>query len=156
MNFNAFEPRKGLAHFFNRYTKSDKTDFFFEHVWWGWRCKAVLRTPSLGRSGRSFAGTWVEWNRGRWEHTQYQAEISAIRTFQRDSEVLEIANNLGPAMDKIKKELNSLFARLPQAFVDKTSDAGVKLWTVKRELIDAVYLLFRNMGSRTALWDGVA
>eukprot|EP00438_Fugacium_kawagutii_P032659 Skav216055 [mRNA] locus=scaffold2261:43565:44035:- [translate_table: standard] len=155
MKFNAFPPKQALDHFFYRYLQSEVLDFSFEYEWWGRHCQAALRTPSLGRSGRSFEGKWEEWKGGNWRNIQRKAEISAMKTFQRDSEVLEIAKKLPPALDKIKKELNSLFSGLPQTFVDKTSQAGVSIWTVKRELVDAVYLLFRNMGCRTALWDGV-
>ena len=94
--------------------------------------------------------TTERWFEGEWCWTQYDAEVSAIEAFRSDEEVLEIAENLPPMMNQIKKSVT-----LRREEKDRLHAANIPQAVVMKELIQAVYIHFRDLGCRTAIWDGV-
>ena len=147
LNLQKLEPtqKKLLRPFLHRYHAGiEKPEDRYCHLEFandeGW-VKATL-TVSL-TTERCFEGEWC-WN-------EDDAEVSAVEAFRSDEEVLEIAENLPPTMGDIEKTVT-----LRREEIDRLHEANILEAVVMKELVQAVYIHFRELGCRTALWDSEA
>ena len=86
-----------------------------------------------------------------WRIARKVAMKDAIRAFSQDLEVQEIAKDLPPRQKRIK-EANSL-----RSYEKKEMRAaGIDPKVVQKELMQVVFLHFRKLGGRNAIWDGNA
>ena len=79
------------------------------------------------------------------------AEESAVIAFREDPEVREIAKVLPPPRKKIKE-----WVHLNSQERERLVAAGFDTSIVLEEFVQSVYMHFRELGCRTALWDGNA
>ena len=147
MKFGDYKGRDAVTVFFCRYTGCDEKDYSFDCTWRRGYCKAVLKTPSLG--DRTFEGKWKRGSNR--EKSRHLAEFSAIDAFKADREVLEIAASLPPPITRIKEKI---FLRKDEYLAVKAH--GLVPTEVVRRMVHRVFLEFRELGCRTALWDGMA
>ena len=104
------------------------------------RTRATLTAHSLKRQFR-----------GQWCISKRLAEQSAVNAFREDPKILEIAKALPPTLKRIRANL-----RLTKLEKSSLQSTGIEPRDVVKELIHAVYPYFRDMGCRTATWDGNA
>ena len=142
-----------LTDFFQRYHSLEDAEagtkasaywkFSFEQTdnsTWPWyRVRATLTAHSLNE--RQFKGDWC--------NSERLAEKSAINAFREDPEVSEIAKRLPPIMKRLRENL-----KLSKAEKSSIEAAGIQPRDVVNELMHTVYMYFRDLGCRTALWDG--
>ena len=103
--------------------------------------KATLTAHSL--KDRKFESEWCV--------TRRLAELSAIKVFREDPEVQQIAKLLPPSQKKIKDK-----ASMKKEEKDALKARGIDSGMVHKELVQRVYIHFRDLGCRNALWDGNA
>ena len=136
-----------VIRFFERYAQqsSDNCDHHFETqtVQGGPAYQTRLVTPSL--YGWTFVG-YVCANKSA-------AETSACCAFWNDCRVQEIASKVPPTSTKIKKCVTS---QLKGPFKKSLQERGISLALLTKEARDAIFLKFKDMGCRLALWDGNA
>eukprot|EP00438_Fugacium_kawagutii_P020884 Skav211775 [mRNA] locus=scaffold305:59966:60415:+ [translate_table: standard] len=148
MDLSELEPSiEGLVQpFLHRYHAGTEDvshlwSFSYHHhgVW----LKATLTTSGIAREDRSFEGK-------EWCYSSRLAEMSAIRVFREDADVRRIAKRLPPTMARMRDS-----CRLKKDEKAAVRAAGIDPRVVVRELVQAVYMHFRDLGCRTALWDGI-
>lgn len=103
--------------------------------------KATLTAHSL--KDRKFESEWCV--------TRGLAEQSAIKVFREDPEVQQIAKLLPPSQKKIKDK-----ASMKKDEKDALKARGIDSGMVHKELVQRLYIHFRDLGCRNALWDGNA
>ena len=109
----------------------------------GWYMFKATLTMHLLRD-RKFEGEWVY-------HNKRMAERSAIVAFRDDPEVQEIAAWLPPGQKCIRNNIKPKPAEKEAALAH-----GIHWTVLHKELIKQLFLRFRDLGCRTALWDGHA
>ena len=155
MNLSALEPSiEGvLQPFLHRYHAGLNPENDVKHFWkfsfeeyWGDgppQFLATLMISGISPKDREFKGT-------EWCCSPRKAQMSAIRVFCEDAEVQAIAEQLPPPYPKISES-----CKLKKGEKAAVKDAGIKEYKpVEKELQKFLYLRFRALGCRTALWDG--
>ena len=121
------------------YPKGLHWDFSYERK--ESRVKATVK--AYGLNGQCFEGEW--------SINDHETEQSAITVFRDDPEVREISKVLPPSLKGIRENLR--FNKQERALMEKE---GLTVGDVTTVLSRAVYMQFRNLGCKTALWDGNA
>lgn len=136
-------PRGSMDTFFIRYTAlPDKRDnYYFKYI-----KKEPVGAVVAQLITTSFYDMVFEGDAMR---TPLQSERSACRKFIQDPAVLEAAHLLPPQMLHIKNRVN-LLAKQKQALREQGYDPK----ELQREMENKLYLAFRSLGCRTAMWDG--
>eukprot|EP00438_Fugacium_kawagutii_P025380 Skav223567 [mRNA] locus=scaffold34:285779:286249:- [translate_table: standard] len=146
MKYGGTPDKKTIRLFFERYTQqpSDNCDHYFDTqtVQEGRAWQSRLVTPSFKRT---FLGGVCP--------TKFAAENAACWTFWNDPKVKEIASLLPPATTKVKKYVTS---QLKGPFKKSLLERGINLAVLTKEARDEIFLQFKDMGCRLALWDGNA
>ena len=134
-------PRRAVDNFFERYTgkaAGDHRDHYFQ-----WPDEQVmiaeLVTPSF----------YNKVFRGQEESTAVEAELSACRCFAQDPDVLEACRKLPPPLSRIRD-----LVYLSPWQKDALRKQGYDPQILQREMGDKLHLKFRDLGFRTAVWDG--
>ena len=135
--------RASMDAFFMRYTglpdKRDNYHFKYIKKWPVGTVVAQLITTSF--YDMVFEGEAMR--------TPWQSERSACRKFIQDPAVLEAAHMLPPQMVTIKNRVNLLAKQK-----NELREQGYDPKEIQREMADKLYLAFRSLGCRTAIWDG--
>ena len=146
MNLLEREPSvEGLLQpFLHRYHGIENVNHLwsFSYQYYGKWVKATLKTSGISRDDRVFEG-------GEWCYSTRLAEMAAIQVFREDAEVRAIAEQIPPTMQRIRENC-LLNKHQKKALRDCDIDPGV----VHKELMQILYMHFRALGCRTALWDG--
>ena len=127
-----------LRHFLARYKQSEIEDHQFE-MERDSRGKevAVLTVPSFSR--RRFRGAPMP--------VRQLAKESSCVAFFEDPEVREVARRLPPTITQVKRHVTMMLGR-------ERKEGMLK--KVAQELVQEFVKIFKDMGCRTALWDGNA
>eukprot|EP00438_Fugacium_kawagutii_P032468 Skav227704 [mRNA] locus=scaffold79:2593:3036:+ [translate_table: standard] len=104
--------------------------------------KATLHAHSL-RERKFESPTWFP--------SERLAETAVIKVFRDDPEVQEIARHLPPPQKRVKDSV-----RMTRAEKDPLEAHGFDTGMVLKELAQRVYIHFRDLGCRNAIWDGNA
>eukprot|EP00438_Fugacium_kawagutii_P006332 Skav213287 [mRNA] locus=scaffold2236:80465:80764:- [translate_table: standard] len=89
---------------------------------------------------------------GRPKGTREQAENATIRdVFLQDADVLDVAEKLPPTMDSIRQ-----FTVLSTDQKKECRDQGIDRADLHRQLQHCIYMGFRELGCRNAVWDQAA
>eukprot|EP00438_Fugacium_kawagutii_P022966 Skav236008 [mRNA] locus=scaffold1815:107738:108223:+ [translate_table: standard] len=144
------DARERILRFFERYQMGQAVDHTFQvrkirdsrwprgHVF-----VSTLATPSL--FNRTFEGAP--------RPTIEAAENETCSIFLRDQQVNEIMKRLPPPASKVTKWLSS---RMQSPFKRELERRGINWVLVKEEAKQDFFSRFRDMGCRSALWDGNA
>lgn len=137
---NGLPPKDRVRVFFERYGTTDLKDYEYTYVKDGRRIRAVLKCSLLDRV---FGGGCAL--------DEYEAKAKVWEVFSSDEEILRIAPLLPPSQTVIRAAVKGMKA-VP--WKDFKEVRGLKHGDVIRELVHYIFLLFRDMGCRTAVWDG--
>ena len=143
-------PKRALNTFFERYTahptSDKKADHYFQHEFLQQKCRwtqspvvATLITPSF--FNRSFRG--VE------KQDIWEAENSACECFFQDEDVVDVCQRIPPSLSKLRAHV---WLSPPQQ--EALRAEGHDPAALRMEMRDKLYCAFRELGCRTAVWDG--
>lgn len=133
-------PRNALQAFLGRYTHAKNPEYFFEYITTGNdKYLATVVTPAF--FGRHYGGYVPVEKR--------LAETDACSVFKHDIDVDRARKWLLPPLQKIRQH-----CMLSKAQKEDLSARGLDAEVVQNDVYMLVYSGFRELGCRTAFWDG--
>ena len=135
--------KKLLQYFFSRYRQSAEDDYFFE-------TEETVR----GRMWISKLVTPSFYNRTFWGHampTVQLAEASACVQFFTDGAVVAAGKKLPPTVKQVRRFVNHKVGNRERKL--DMIRRGINPKLVVQEAIQEIFLYFKSIGCRTALWD---
>ena len=129
-------PKDAVIGFLERYTSAQaKCTFKHERCTTGFAAQLLML--------EFFDGTFYGFAK-----TKKEAEISACKACVGDPQVLEAAALLPPSLTAIRRRI-----ALDSSQKQSLSKCGYDTKTFQDEMVQRVYMAFKDMGCRTLLWD---
>ena len=131
------DPKTAVRDFLERYSNR-QVKVTYQHKRNAAGIVAKLVTPQFFE--RAFEGSMAADEKG--------AEVSACKAFLKDPQVQQVSKLVPPSISLIRKRLQ--FNKYQK---NSITEHGLCPRELQTEMVQEVYMTFRDMGCRTALWD---